>query len=138
MSGFTLKLYDSRRHQSIEGVATFVGEDESGSFGILPGHARMMTNLLFGLGRFRLDGEEQWHYLAMPGAVLYFADNTLSLMCRHYLIDTDYERISQRLADELLAEEEELQELHISLKQMEEAMLKRMWELGQQGVHIHE
>ncbi len=142
MSGFTLQLYDSRRQETIEGVSAFVGEDGSGSFGILAGHARMMTNLVFGLARFRLEQsaaeEGPWHYLAMPGAVLYFADNTLSLMCRHYLIDTEYERISRRLGEELLAEEEELQELHTSLRQMEEAMLKRMWELGQQGVHIHE
>jgi F-type H+-transporting ATPase subunit epsilon len=66
----------------------------------------------------------------MPGAVLYFVDNTLSLATRHYLIDEDYERISRRLADELLAEEEELHELRESLKRMEEAMLKRMWEMG--------
>ncbi len=138
MSHFTLRLYDSRKYETIEGVSSFVGEDASGSFGILPGHARLMTNLVFGLSRYRLGEEEPWHYLAMPGAVLYFADNTLHLMCRHYLIDSDYERISARLGEELLAEEEELQELHTSLRQMEEAMLKRMWELGQQGVRLHE
>lgn len=141
MSGFTLKLYDSRQSETIEGVSAFIGEDASGSFGILPGHARMMTTLVFGLARFRLAhaaDEGAWHYLAMPGAVLYFVDNTLSLVSRHYLLDTEYQRISQRLAEELLAEEEQLQELHASLKQMEEAVLKRMWEMGQQGVRLHE
>jgi len=138
VSGFTLKLYDSRHSESIDGVTAFVGEDPSGSFGILPGHARMMTTLVFGLARFRRGVEAPWHYLAMPGAVLYFADNTLSLACRHYLIDEDYQRISQRLAEELISEEEQLHELRESLKRMEEAMLKRMWELGQQGIHVHE
>jgi F-type H+-transporting ATPase subunit epsilon len=136
MNGFTLQLYDSRQSERIDGVTSFVGEDASGSFGIMPGHARMMTTLLFGLARFRRGKEAPWHYLAMPGAVLYFADNTLSLVSRHYLIDEDYERISQRLADELLAEEEQLRELRESLKRMEEAMLKRMWELGQQGIKL--
>lgn len=130
MSGFTLQLYDSRQNARIDGVTSFVGEDASGSFGILPGHARMMTNLVFGLARFRRAETDDWQYLAMPGAVLYFVDNTLSLATRHYLIDEDYERISRRLADELLAEEEELHELRESLKRMEEAMLKRMWEMG--------
>jgi F-type H+-transporting ATPase subunit epsilon len=138
MNSFTLKLYDSTKHQTIAGVSTFVGEDDSGSFAILPRHARMMTNLVFGLSRFRLVDDETWHYLAMPGAALYFVDDYLHLMCRHYFVDTDYERISQRLADELLAEEGALQELHDSLRQMEEAMFRRMWELGQQGVRIHE
>jgi F-type H+-transporting ATPase subunit epsilon len=130
MSGFTLQLYDSRQNTRIDGVTSFVGEDASGSFGILPGHARMMTNLVFGMARFHRAETDDWQYLAMPGAVLYFVDNTLSLATRHYLIDEDYERISRRLADELLAEEEELHELRESLKRMEEAMLKRMWEMG--------
>ena len=136
MSGFTLQLYDSRHGERIDGVSSFVGEDPSGSFGILPGHSRMMTTLVFGLARFRQGEEGPWQYLALPGAVLYFVDNTLTLVSRHYLIDEDYERISSRLADELVAEEEQLHELRESLRQMEEAMLKRMWELGQQGVKL--
>lgn len=138
MGTFTLQLFDSRQRETVEGVTSFVGEDATGSFGILPGHTRMMTNLVFGLARFRRGQESPWMYLAMPGAVLYFADNTLSLASRHYLIDEDYERISQRLADELLAEEEALQDIRESVRRMEEAMFKRMWQLGQQGVKLHE
>lgn len=136
MSGFILQLFDSRQSEYIEDVSSFIGEDASGSFGILSGHARMMTNLVFGLARFRKNDGGPWHYLAMPGAVLYFVDNVLTLTTRHYLMDEDYDRISRRLADELLAEEEELHELRESLKRMEEAMLKRLWELGQQGVKL--
>lgn len=132
----TLQLYDSHRSETVTGVSSFVGEDGSGSFGILPGHARMMTILVFGLSRFRRGDASPWQYLAMPGAVLYFADNRLSLASRHYLLDEDYERISQRLNDELLAEEEQLLELRESLRRMEDAMLKRMWELSQQGVKL--
>lgn len=138
MSGFTLQLFDSRSSERFEGVSTFVGEDASGSFGILPGHARMMSVLVFGLARFRVGSVAPWQYLALPGALFYFADDTLTLASRHYLIDEDFERISARLADELLNEEEELHDIRESLKRMEEAMLKRMWDLGQQGVRIHE
>ena len=138
MTGFTLQLFDSRRTERIEGVSSFVGEDASGSFGILPGHARFMTVLVFGLARFRLREQAAWEYLALPGALLYFADDTLTLASRHYLRDADYERISQRLGDELLVEEEELHEIRESLRRMEEAMFKRMWELGQQGIKVHE
>ena len=138
MSGFTLQLFDGRHSERIEGVSSFVGEDASGSFGLLPGHARFMTVLVFGLARFRCGEQAPWEYLALPGALLYFADNTLTLASRHYLRDADYERISQRLGDELLAEEEELHDIRESLRRMEEAMFKRMWELGQQGVKLHE
>lgn len=138
MSGFTLKLFDSCQSEALEGVSVFVGEDASGSFAILSRHARFMTVLRFGLARFRRGNETPWQYLAMPGALLYFCDNTLTLACRHYLLDEDYDRISGRLAEELVKEEEALHEVKESLKRMEEAMLKRMWELGQQGVRLHE
>ena len=37
----------------------FVGEDTSGSFGILADHSRMMTTLVVGLARFRI-GDTNW------------------------------------------------------------------------------
>jgi len=136
VNSFTLQLYDSRQSQRIDEVVSFVGEDASGSFGILAHHARMMTTLVFGLARFRLGGDAPWQYLAMPGGVLWFDDNVLTICSRHYLLDEDYERISQRIGDELLVEDQELSALHESLRQMEEAMLRQMWELGQQGVQL--
>jgi F-type H+-transporting ATPase subunit epsilon len=138
MSGFALQLFDSRQSERIEGVSSFVAEDASGSFGILPGHTRFMTVLVFGLARFRRGEQGPWEYLALPGALLYFADDILTLASRHYLRDVDFERVSQRLGDELLTEEEELHDIRESLRRMEEAMFKRMWELGQQGVKLHE
>ena len=134
MRSYTLHLHDSRNSLCVTEVASFVGEDESGRFGILPGHARMMTVLLFGLARFRCLGEDSWQYLAMPGGVLYFADNTLHLGCRQYLLDKDYQRISRRLVEELLAEEELLDEVRLSVKRMEEALFKRLYEMGRRGV----
>ena len=136
MNGFTLQLFDSMASTSVEGVTSFVGEDESGSFGILPGHARMMTTLIFGLARYRRAQETPWQYLALPGAVLYYAGNILTIVCRHYLIDENYERISQRLIEELLAEERLIRDATQSLKRMEEVLLKQMWEMKRQGVDL--
>ena len=93
MRTFTLILQDATHTQRIEQVTSFVGEDATGSFGILARHTRMMTSLVFGLARFRTV-ENAWQYLALPGAVLYFNDNELSLSTRRYLMDDDYERIS--------------------------------------------
>jgi F-type H+-transporting ATPase subunit epsilon len=113
-------------------VTSFVGEDASGSFGILAGPARMVTSLIIGLARFRT-GEDAWRYLALPGAVLYFHDNVLTLSTRHYLLDADYMRISQALQQQLLAEEETLHTMKQSLRHMEEEVLKRLWEMGHKG-----
>jgi len=135
MSGITLHLIDSRKRRTIEDVRSFVGEDDSGSFGIRPGHIRMMTVLVFGLARFRCAGAP-WEYIAVPGAILNFRDNVLHLISRHYLTDTEYERISGQLLEELAAEEEQLRDIRMSFKHMEETLLKRMWELRRQGVSV--
>jgi len=132
MKTFTLQLQDSTRAQEIRTVTSFVGEDASGSFGIFAGHARMMTSLVIGLARFRIDNQE-WQYLALPGALLYFHDNILTLSTRHYLLDNDYMRISEALQRQLLSEEENLHSMKQSLHRMEEELLKRMWEIGRPG-----
>jgi F-type H+-transporting ATPase subunit epsilon len=128
VNAFTLKLQDATRFEEINNVTSFVGEDVSGSFGILAGHARMMTTLIIGLARFRI-GENDWQYLAVPGAVLYFHDNVLTLSTRRYVLDNDYMRISQTLKQQLLEEEENLYAMKKSLRNMEEEVLKRLWEM---------
>lgn len=124
---FAINIYDATHARRIDGVTSFVGEDRSGSFGILPHHARFMTLLVFGLARFRT-GEGTWHYLAVPGGVLYFSRNELTVSCRHFLIDRDYAKISSALARQLLAEEEKLHAIKESLHRMEQAMLNQLWE----------
>ena len=129
MKRFTLRLQDATRTEDIPDVSSFVGEDSSGGFGILAGHARMMTSLITGLARFR-KGEGDFSYLAVPGALLYFNDNLLTLTTRHYFLDDDFTRIVQTLRNELLAEEEALHSMKQSLHRMEEEVLKRLWDLG--------
>ena len=89
----------------------------------------MMTSVIIGLARFRL-GMDDWRYLAMPGGVLYFNDDVLTVSTRHYLLDDDYMRISQELQQQLLIEEEKLHTIKQSLHRMEEEVFKRLWELG--------
>ena len=132
MKTFTLRLQDATHAQEITGVTSFVGEDASGSFGVLADHARMMTSLIIGLARFRI-GEQAWQYLALPQAVLYFHNNLLTLSTRHYLLDDDYMRISTALQQQLLAEEEKLHTMKASLHHMEEEVLKRLWQMGRPG-----
>jgi F-type H+-transporting ATPase subunit epsilon len=132
MSSFTLQLQDATRIQRIDGVTAFVGEDASGSFGLLAGHARFMTSLVLGLARYRI-ADRPWQYLALPGGLLYFSDNLLILNTRHYLADDDYNRISSAMQQKLLAEEEKLHTMKSSLHSMEEEVLRRLWRLGRTG-----
>lgn len=129
MKTFELLLQDSTHAQRVPDVTAFIGEDASGSFGILAGHARLMASLCIGLARFR-GADGAWQYLAQPGALLYFHDNLLTLNTRHFLLDHDYAAISAALQQQLLAEEEELHNTKASLHRMEEEVLRRMWRLG--------
>ena len=135
MRTFRLILRDTAEHESIDGLVSFVGEDPSGSFGILAGHGRMITSLVFGLARFRT-AQGPWQYLAMPGAMLYFCDGQLRIDTRRYLLGTDYERISEALVQELAAEEQDLMEMKTNLRRIEESIMRRLLEMeGQETVH---
>jgi len=129
MSGFTLHLQDARSYQRVDEVRSFVGTDPSGSFGLLAGHERFMTSLVFGLARFR-GPAGGWEYLALPGALVYFADDELFLSTRRLFRGMDYDRISTLLRTRLAAEEQELAAVHESLQRLEQEMLKRLRRLG--------
>jgi F-type H+-transporting ATPase subunit epsilon len=130
VKAFSLRLQDATHSEVVDGVISFVGEDSSGSFGVQAGHGRIMTSVSFGLARFRVQSGD-WKYLALPGALLYFRDDTLTLSTRHFVVDDDYQRISAVIRDKLLAEETALEGLKASLRRMEEEFLRRMWKLGQ-------
>jgi len=129
---FTLRLQDATRSEDFDDVTGFVGEDSSGSFAILADHERFITVLILGLARFRV-GESSWSYLALPGAVVYFRDNLLTVNTRRYLLDEDYHRISTALQQQLLQEEDSLHTMKSSLRRLEDEFLKRMWEMGRRA-----
>ena len=129
MTSFRLHLHSATQYERIEEVVAFVGEDDSGSFGIMAGHERMMTTLRFGLARFRT-GDGAGQYLALPGGLLYFVGNELFVNTRRYVRDADCGRITQALDEQLRGEEEALRRLKDSLHRLEEEMFKRLWNLG--------
>lgn len=129
MRTFTLHLQDATHHERLDDVESFVGRDASGAFGLLAGHERFMTALVFGLARFRAAGGD-WEYLAVPGALVYFIDDALYLSTRRYLRDPSYQRISTLLTQQLATEERGLAEIQESLHRLESEMLRRLWTLG--------
>lgn len=128
MQTFRLVLRDPVQYESIDNVCSFIGEDGSGSFGVLANHARMMTRLIFGLARFKLS-KGNWQYLAMPGAMLYFSDNQLTLDTRRWLRGDNFEDISRHLSEILVEEEHNLMEMKRNLHRIEENILRYMMEV---------
>lgn len=125
MRTFTLQLNGFRQSERIDNIECFVGEDASGSFGLRAYHERFMTALVFGLARFRCSGSP-WQYLALPGALVYFADNELTLSTRRYIVDMDYRKISDALTGQMLREEETLLGLKTRLRELEAAMMRQL------------
>ena len=125
MRTFTLRLNGFRQSERIDNIECFVGEDASGSFGLRAYHERFMTALVFGLARFRCSGSP-WQYLALPGALVYFADNELTLSTRRYIVDMDYRKISDALTGQMLREEETLLGLKTRLRELEAAMMRQL------------
>ena len=132
MKTFALHVQSATQYEHIEGVTSFVGEDESGSFGIRACHVRMMTALSYGLARYQLQ-DSSWRYLAIPRGILYFVDNALYISTRRFLHDADYQRISAGLLEQLLKEEDELRVIKESLYRLEQEMFRRLWQMGRRG-----
>lgn len=134
MTPFVIHLQGATQYQTIENVTSFVAQDESGSFGIQCGHERMMTILTYGLARYRTTEGDQSTYIAIPGGVLYAVGKALFITTRHYYIDTDYQRISSALLDQLLQEEQELLKVKESISRLEQEMLRRLWQIQRVSV----
>jgi F-type H+-transporting ATPase subunit epsilon len=129
MTCMTLCLESATGEERVEDVESFVAEDLSGSFGILPGHERLVTVAEFGLAKFRT-ADGGWQYLAAPGAVIYKQNDELHFCTRRYVRGTDFETIRDALREDLAAEERSLRAVKQSLRGLEEQMLKKLWELG--------
>ena len=129
MNSFLLCLMDATHTEEIMDVTSFIGEDQTGSFGLLANHSRFMTVLSTGIAKYRIR-DSDWKYLAAVGGVIYFKNNVLTLCTYRFLLDDDYSRISQALEQQVLVEEEKLQTFKESLHHMEEEVFMRLWEIG--------
>jgi F-type H+-transporting ATPase subunit epsilon len=128
MKSFVLHLHDISQYQRVPDAVSFVGTDAGGSFGVLAGHERMMTALAWGLARYRT-ADGAWHYLVLPGGLLYCVQGEVFLATRRFYQDDDAERIMGQYESQLRAEEEGLRALKQQIQALEREMLKRLWRM---------
>jgi len=133
MNTFTVQVRDMQQMQTFESVQSFIGHDATGSFSIWANHGRFITALEFGLASFRQQ-DSSWRYLSMPGGILYFNQNLLTINTRRYFLDDDYARINQILEQTLQEEEQRMAHLRENLRRLEENALIRLREIGQKGI----
>ncbi len=132
MSGFTLHLQSATQYARLEGVQSFVARDASGAFGLMAKAERLMTVLGYGLARFR-GADGAWHYLALPGGVVYFVDNELFLSTRRYVLGDDLGTVAAAVESTLVAEDRSLRSLKDSVARLEREIVRRLWRLGETG-----
>jgi F-type H+-transporting ATPase subunit epsilon len=131
MTPFVLHLQDISQYRRVDNVVSFIGADAGGSFGVLARHERMMTALAWGLARYRT-ADGAWHYLVLPGGLLYAVRGELFVATRRFCQDDDLDRILGLYEAQLRREEDDLRALKQQIQQLEQEMLKRLWrmELG--------
>ncbi len=132
MNSFALTLLDNHGSEQYDAVARFVGADANGSFGILAGHAHCVAVLRYGLARF-CDPSGVWHYLAMPGGVLRFFDNHLTVTSVRYFLGDNPHLICDRLAEEMARADSEVHSARATLSEIERSLIRRLAELSHYG-----
>jgi F-type H+-transporting ATPase subunit epsilon len=132
MNTFTLTLIDTAEKTRIEKVRQFIAADDDGSFGMLAGHAHTVALLRYGLSRF-IDDQGIWRYLAMPGGVLRFADNRLTITTVRYFLGDDPDAICAELEAALRQTDSEVHRSRAALTEIEHSLLKRLAELSNQN-----
>ncbi len=78
--------------------------DASGDFGILPGHADLLTVLPASVVRFRA-GDDVWHFCAVRGGVMTVSGGSrVAIACRQASLSDDLEALAARVAADRAAE----------------------------------
>lgn len=129
MNCFALHLHDSHGGDRFDDVVQFIAADGSGSFGILAGHARMLAVLRYGLARF-VDSAGRWHFLSLPGGVMSFADNRLTLATVRYFLGHERASICRQLEDEMARQDSDVHTSRATLTEIEHALLRRLGEMS--------
>jgi F-type H+-transporting ATPase subunit epsilon len=120
---------DSQHADRFSEILHFIAADSSGSFGLLAGHARMVAVLRQGLARF-LDAQGQWHYVALPGGVLSFDCNRLTVMSVRYFLGTQRELILNQLAEAMAQSDSDIRRSKSSMEEIEHSLIRRLSELS--------
>lgn len=86
-------------------VASIRAEDDSGSFGLLPGHADLLTVLRPSVLHWRrADGI--WHHIALRGGVLTVQGETVRVACREAVTGDDLEKLGALVQETFAAHED--------------------------------
>ncbi len=133
----TVMLLDGRSATRLDQVMSLIAQDASGQFGILPGHADLVTVLEPGLFRYRTSQGPGWQHGASAGGLLLCergaSSTQVRMVSRRFLLGEEPESLQHQL-DDLLASERTLRmSTRDSVAQLDQALYQRMQQLAQTG-----
>ncbi|HYA76688.1 MAG TPA: F0F1 ATP synthase subunit epsilon [Burkholderiaceae bacterium] len=132
----TLRLLDGTSCVDVEDVTSLIAADASGEFGLLPGHAPLVTVLEPGLFRYRTTLHDDWLYGACAGGLLSCLrpperKTQVCIVSRRFLRGEEPEALQSQL-DALLEREGMLRlSTRASRERLDLAFYKRLQELAQ-------
>lgn len=108
-------------------VRSVRAEDASGSFGLLPGHADLLTVLVPGVLSWRTGDDDRWQYCAVRGGVLTLRGGTeLRIATREAVPGDDLARLEQELRTRLVRQEQREQAARREARQLELRALREL------------
>ena len=132
MNTFHLSLLDSAGADRFEQIRQFIGADGSGAFGLLAGHEPLVVALRYGLARFE-DDRGIWRYVALPGGILRFKDNVLSVATVRYFLGDEPAVLVQQLESEMAQDDSELSAARLTMAKIDRSLVRRLADLDGRG-----
>ena len=110
----------------VDGVRSLRAEDQSGAFGVLPGHADLVTVLPPSVVRWTRDGEPT-RYCALSGGVLTISGgNRVAVACRRGVLGDDLDRLEAAVASERAAERDASRRAKVEQTQLHARALRQL------------
>jgi F-type H+-transporting ATPase subunit epsilon len=95
-------------------VTSFRAEDESGAFGVLPGHVDLLSVLKSCVVRWR-ETDDKWRYCALHGGVLSVSDGKIiRIACREGVTGPDLPSLELQVSQHREAESEAASHARVS------------------------
>lgn len=108
------------------GVRSVRGEDASGGFGLLPGHADLLTVLPLAVLSWR-DRDDRWRHCALRGGVLTMRDGCeLHVAAREAVPGDDLEALERAVLDRLAERQRQEDEARRAVRELELRALREL------------
>lgn len=133
MNTFAMTLYSAAQQTDYAQVIQFVGQDASGSFGVLAGAEDLLTMLPFGMVRFQT-ADLLWHYLAVPEAVLHFTANRMHVTASSFIVGDDRNRMTQLLDSTRHEQTQRVHSTRLSVQQLDQALMRKFLQTGRESI----